>query len=262
MHVIEPEEELALALELADVADAITLAQFRSRDFVVETKPDRTFVTDADRAAELEIRDRLGNHRPHHVVSGEEYGEVTDGTHRWIVDPIDGTANYLRGVPVWATLIALEAHGDLVVAVVSAPALGQRWWAIRGGGAFMKRGRGRATALSVSGIASVGDAHVLTSGDAGMLALEPGYGRLRDRAWRTRGFGDFWQHMLVAEGAAEVAIDPVGLQEYDLAAPRLVVEEAGGRFSDLAGVSTACGGSAVSSNGLVHDEVLAILGAT
>lgn len=251
--------DLALACELADIADAISLARYRARDLVVDTKPDRTFVTEADRAAERAIRDRIAHERPEHVVSGEEFGEVRGGTHRWIVDPIDGTANYLRGVPVWAALLALEVHGELVVAVVSAPALHRRWWATRGGGAFMVNEAGGAEPISVSGISALEDAQVLYSDSPDRKAVEAGYARLSERVWRTRGFGDFWQHMLVAEGAAEAAIDPGGLKEYDLAAPRLIVEEAGGRLTDLDGVATACGGSGVSTNGLVHDEVLEIL---
>lgn len=251
---------LALAFDLCDLADEITLGSFRAPDLEVGTKPDRTFVTEADRSAERAIRDGIARVRPDDVVSGEEYGHLDGGDFRWIVDPIDGTNNYLRGVPVWATLLALEVHGDLAVAVVSAPALHRRWWATRGSGAFMTDEGGAVVPLRVSSIADLSDAHVLYSSD-GVAAspLARGYEQLQLRSWRSRGFGDFWQHMLVAEGAAEVAIDPVGLQEYDLAAPRLVVEEAGGRLTDLAGIATARGGAGISTNGLLHDEVLAIL---
>ncbi len=246
-------DELTFALELADAADTLTLARFRATDLVVDRKPDRTPVTEADRAAEQVIRDLVGEHRPGHVVSGEEYGEVLEAPMRWIVDPIDGTANYLRGVPIWATLLALELDGELVVAVVSAPAMGQRWWATRGGGAFDSSGR----RLQVSQIADLADAQVLTSSDDLNAGL-PGYPRLREKVWRTRGFGDFWQHILVAQGAAEVAMDPV-LAEYDIAAPTLIVAEAGGRTTDLSGIAGTRRNAGYSSNGILHDEVLAIL---
>jgi histidinol-phosphatase len=191
------------------------------------------------------------------VVSGEEFGEVSAGEYRWILDPIDGTKNYVRGVPVWATLIALEIRGALSVAVVSAPALGQRWHATREGGAFAADGR----RMRVSAVSTFADAQVFTAGDKDLRTMVPGYDAFVEKVWRTRGFGDFWQHILVADGAADVAIDPV-LSEYDIAAPMLIVEEAGGRVTTLAGAHDMAGGSAVSTNGVLHDAVIAALAAT
>jgi histidinol-phosphatase len=238
--------ELDLALALADLADSITLPRFRSLDLQVDTKPDLSPVTEVDRAVERAIRERLAAARPAHGVLGEEYGSDDEGTGvRWILDPIDGTRNYLRGVPVWGTLIALEAGGEIVVGVASAPALGRRWWAARGTGAFADGCR-----IRVSEVGSLADAVV---SDAG---CDP---RLRD-CWHHRSFGDFWQHMLVAEGAVEVAVDPE-VSLWDLAAVQVIVEEAGGRFSDLTGRRRPDGGSGLSTNGLLHDEVLRRLGA-
>jgi histidinol-phosphatase len=249
--------DLALALELADDADALTLARFRAADLVVDTKPDLTPVSEADRAVEEALRRRLARERPGHGVVGEEMGDdpgAGDGW-RWVLDPIDGTKNYVRGVPVWATLIALQHDGETVVGVVSAPALGRRWWAARGGGAFAAGAR-----LQVSAVADLADASLSYASLGGWE--ERGRGEallgLARRCWRTRAFGDFWSHVLVAEGSVDVAVEPeVAL--WDLAALKVIVEEAGGRFTDLAGTPTDDGGSAVSSNGVLHDEVLAIL---
>jgi histidinol-phosphatase len=246
--------DLALALELADLADAITLERFRASDLVVETKPDLTPVTEADRAVEQALRKRLAEERPGHAVVGEEFGGG-DGEVRWIIDPIDGTKNYLRGIPVFATLIALERDGALALGVVSAPALHRRWWAARGQGAFAD---GRP--IHVSKVGDLGDA-MLAYASLGSWE-EHGLGErfmgLARRCWRTRGFGDFWCHMLVAEGAADLAAEPeVAL--WDLAAPLVVVEEAGGRLTDLGGAARADGGSVVTTNGLLHDQVLAAL---
>ena len=191
--------DLAFAQELADTADAITLARFRAFDLRVETKPDLTPVSEADRAAEEAIRALVAQHRPGEGVLGEELGD--DGTDtRWIVDPIDGTRNYVRGIPVWGTLIALEREGSVEVAVVSAPALGRRWWAVRGEGAFAG-----GEPCRVSSIGGLEDAVVSTTSAAEM---PPGWAGLAAKAWSSRGFGDFWQHCLVAEGALEVATDP------------------------------------------------------
>ena len=238
--------DLSLALELADLADGIALPRFRASDLRVETKPDLSPVTDADTAVERAIRTRLAEDRPRDGVLGEEFAVVPTlkGGRRWIVDPIDGTRNYSRGVPVWATLIALEDDGVLQVGVISAPALGQRWWAERGAGAFAD-----GQPIRVSAVARVEDAVLC-------FAVEQQLPEIAARCWHARGFGDFWAHMLVAEGAADGAIDAVGVSIWDLAAVRIVVEEAGGRFSDAAGVARIDGGSAVSSNGLLHDELL------
>ena len=244
-------DDLALALELADLADAITLERFGAADLAVETKPDLTPVTEADRAAEQVIRERLAVARPDDAVVGEEFGADAEGAQRWIVDPIDGTKNYVRGIPVWATLIALEDQ----VAVVSAPALGRRWWAARGQGSFAD---GRP--IRVSAVAELADAQLLWSGieDWDATGRTDALLTLARRCWRSRGLGDFWQYMLVAEGAAEIALDPE-VKIWDLAAPRLVVEEAGGRFTDLSGREGADGGSGIATNGLLHDAVLKIL---
>jgi histidinol-phosphatase len=235
--------DLALALRLADAADAISSGRFRAHDLRVETKPDLTPVTEADHAVEVEVRALLAAERPGDGVVGEELG-ATEGRRRWIVDPIDGTRNYSRGVPVWATLVALEDDGVLQVGVVSAPALGRRWWAERGGGAFAD-----GEPVRVSGVERVEDA-VLS------FALEQDLPALARRCWHPRGYGDFWAHMLVAEGAVDGAVDAVGVSLWDLAAVQVIVEEAGGRFSDFAGAARSDGGTAVSSNGLLHDELL------
>jgi histidinol-phosphatase len=247
--------ELELALELAAAADAITLPAFRSQTLAVERKEDGSEVTAADRAAEAAIRDRLVEARPDHGLFGEEFGRSGEGSPwQWIVDPIDGTSGFVRGIPVWATLIALtHAEHGVVVAAVSAPALGGRWWAARGGGTFAG---GRP--CHVSDVDRVADAQVSVTFSAGWdeLGLTPALTELAREARRARGFGDFWQHALVAEGALDVAIDAVGVAPYDIAAVRLLVEEAGGMFTDREGVATHEGGTAISTNGLLHAEVL------
>jgi histidinol-phosphatase len=232
------------------------MGRFRARDLHVETKPDLTPVSEADRAAEEMVRERLAAARPGDAVLGEELGADGAGARRWIVDPIDGTKNYVRGVPVWATLLALEEDGELRLGVVSAPALGHTWWAARGAGAFMD-----GDAIHVSGVHELTDAHLCYSdftywAEHGDLQRE--FLALAESVWRCRGFGDFWSYMLVAEGAADIAAEPV-VALWDLAALLPIVEEAGGRFTDLGGNRTAGGGSAVGTNGLLHDEVLAAL---
>jgi histidinol-phosphatase len=261
LAVAAPETDLALAHELADAADAITTARFRADDLVVETKPDLTPVSEADTAVERELRRHLSTARPRDEVLGEEYGASEDqgASRRWIVDPIDGTKSYVRGVPVWATLLALEEDGELILGMVSAPALGRRWWGVTGQGAFARE-NGHQRRLHVSGVRELGDAQLCFSDFGGWAAdgRLPALLRLSARCWRTRGFGDFWQHMLVAEGAAEIAVDP-GVSLWDLAAILVVVREAGGRMTDLDGVERADGGDGVSTNGLLHDGVLAAL---
>jgi histidinol-phosphatase len=247
--------DLTFALELADLADTITVERFQADDLVVETKPDQTPVTEADRAVEQVLRKRIGQERPGHGVVGEEFGADPAGSARWILDPIDGTKNYLRGIPVWATLIALERQGRVEVGVASAPALQRRWWAARGQGAFVNGRR-----INVSKVAELSDAVLshasLTSWEERGLGEQ--FLTLVRGCWRTRGFGDFWSHVLVAEGAVDLAVEP-DVQLWDLAAPQLIVEEAGGRFTDLGGTPTPAGGNAVSTNGLLHDRVLATL---
>jgi histidinol-phosphatase len=256
---METPEALALALELADLADGLTTARFRAHDLHVATKPDLTPVSEADEAVERAIRETLAVHRDHAVV-GEEFGDhtpVADAEYRWIVDPIDGTKNYVRGVPIWATLIGLERAGTLTVGVVSAPALGMRWWAGRGLGAFRDGER-----ITVSSVASLDDAHLSFAWDTADRFHADGIGeRLRDlsrRCWRTRGIGDFWQHLLVAEGAFDVAIDPI-VSLWDVAALVPIIEEAGGRWTTVDGRADIDGGSFVCTNGFLHDSVVAAL---
>jgi histidinol-phosphatase len=250
--------ELQLARELADLADAITLPPFAAREVTYDWKANQTEVTALDRGAEAAIAQRLAEDRPHHGLFGEEHGRSgdPDSPWQWIVDPIDGTSGYVRGIPVWATLIALAHDGNVVVAVVSAPAMGRRWWASRGGGAFAD---GRA--CRVSAVERVADAQVSITLNAGWddLGLTPALVALAQEARRARGFGDFWQHCLVAEGALDVAIDAVGVAPYDLAAVKLLVEEAGGTFTDRHGAVTHESDTAISSNGRLHAEVIARL---
>jgi histidinol-phosphatase len=256
-------EDLNIALELADVADRITLARFRADDLAVETKPDLTPVSDADTAVERAVREMLGEVRPDDAVLGEEYGASTDGgSRRWIVDPIDGTKGYVRGIPVWATLLALQEDGEPSVAVVSAPAMRCRWWAARGLGAFTDDGLSDGNRqLRVSAISQLEDAQVSYGGleDWQNLGRAEATLELVGSCWRSRNFGDFWAYMLVADGAVELALDPI-VSLWDLAAVQLIVEEAGGRFTDLGGVRTPDGGDAIATNGLVHDAALAIIG--
>jgi histidinol-phosphatase len=248
--------DLALAHELADAADEITLARFRATDLRVETKPDLTPVSEADRAVERAIRVRLERERPHEPVLGEEEGgdDARDGA-RWILDPIDGTKSYVRGAPVWATLIALERDGEAVLGLASAPALGRRWWAARGEGAFAA---GRP--IHVSRVGRLEDAVVSTTSIKAVVAHGHGeaYEVIARRSWAARGFSDFWQHMLLAEGSVDVAVEPV-VELWDVAAVQVIVEEAGGRFTDLRGERTPRGGDCLTSNGLLHEELLELL---
>jgi len=257
-------EDLELALELADVADSITLARFRAADLVVETKPDLTPVSEADKAVEQAVRERLASVRPDDAIVGEEYGasEGADAGRRWIVDPIDGTKNYVRGIPVWATLLALQEGDRGTIGVVSAPALGRRWWAAHGVGAFAADALSpEPRRLRVSSVRALEDAQLCISGFDGW-AERGGLEQLLllgRRCWRTRGFGDFWNYMLVAEGVAEIGCEAI-VSLWDLAAPQVIVEEAGGKFTDLGGVPTADGGDALATNGLLHEQALAIVG--
>jgi histidinol-phosphatase len=230
--------DLAYAIELADAADALTLPRFRASDLHIETKPDLTPVTDADRATERMLRERIVQDRPGESVFGEEEGD-DGGTVRWIVDPIDGTRNFLRGIPVWATLLALERDGEFVCGVVSAPALGRRWWAARGEGAWAN-----GTPIGVSAVGKLSDATVSCTYGRDLVRLE----RL---VWHARGLADFWQHVLVAEGALDAAVD-AELKLWDYAALEPIVAEAGGRLARF-------GEQMVSTNGLLHDEVLGAL---
>lgn len=261
MKTLDLTAELAFALELADIADAITMPHYSSREFVVDRKPDRSEVTIADRDTEAALRAAVAARFGDHGFFGEEAGVSGNivSPWRWIVDPVDGTANFVRGVPVWATLVALT-HRDRgpVVGVVSAPAMSRRWWAASGTDAFVN-----GQPIHVSTIDSMAEAQVCCTFSRGWdaLALTPRLVALQQAAYRARGFGDFWQHMLVAEGAVEVAVDAIGVQPYDLAAPKIIVERAGGRFTDRLGVDTYESSSAISSNGLLHDETIKRLGA-
>jgi histidinol-phosphatase len=238
--------DLRYALDLADAADALTLPRFRATDLRVETKPDLTPVTDADRAVERMMRERIARDRPGEGVLGEEEGD-DGGSVRWIVDPIDGTKNFSRGIPVWASLVALERDGRVVCGVASAPALGHRWWAARGEGAFRDGER-----IEVSRIASLEEATVSFSRSG---LDDPKLLDLARRAWHAQPFSDFWAHLLVAEGAVEISVEH-SMSTWDNAALQVIVEEAGGRFSDLRGEARIDGGSGVSTNGLLHDFVL------
>jgi histidinol-phosphatase len=258
LHSSPIDPDLVLALELADAADRIALARFRASDLVVDTKPDMTPVTEADRAVEASLRAQLARARPSDGVVGEEFGATggPEAGRRWIVDPIDGTKNYARGVPVWATLIALERDHQLSVGVVSAPALGSRWWATREAGAFRD-----GDPVRVSKVARLEDAHLSYDAPEHFEAVgrDSAFFALARRCWRTRGFGDFWPYVMVADGSIDIAIEPEGLAVWDLAGPMVIVEAAGGRFTDIEGVARADGGSAVATNGLLHDDVLAAL---
>jgi histidinol-phosphatase len=249
-------DNLKLALQLADASDAITMKHFRSRVLSVRAKSDATPVSEADEAVERTIRERLAAERPEHGIIGEEFGSSGAGDVRWILDPIDATKNYIRGVPVFATLIALERAGRIELGVVSAPAMGKRWWASRGHGAFCN-----GEAISVSNVAAIEEAAFSYDDVRGFEkhGLEQEFLTLARRCGRTRAFGDFWSYMLVAEGAMDIAVEPeVAL--WDLAALQVIVEEAGGRFTNLAGEARPDGGSGVATNGRLHDEVLGAFG--
>lgn len=252
-------DDLALALKLADAADAISLARFRALDLNVETKPDRSPVTDADRAVELAIKEILATQRPDDGIVGEEFGNSGSSSRKWIIDPIDGTANYMRGVPVWASLIALSIDGHAVVSVVSAPALGRRWWAAPGV-AKTSDIDGSVRDLRVSGITDLENASLSYNN----LQLWDSYGYL-DRliamsreVWRTRAYGDFYSYMLLAEGALDI-VGEHDLKLYDIAALVPIVEQAGGRFTAIDGPLTEDSSSVLATNSKLHDTVMSKL---
>ena len=266
-------DDLALAHALADLADAITLDRYQSQDLVITTKPDNTPVTDADRAVETAIREALGTHRSGDGLVGEEFGSDKGSSGRyWVIDPIDGTKNFMRGVPTWATLIALvqvDASGneEVVVGIASAPALARRWAAANGHGATVRfnagtddlsdesNGAALDKKISVSKVSTLSDASISYSDFVGWGdRLEP-FQKMLAGAWRTRGIGDFWSHMLVAEGAVDVAIEP-SLAVWDMAALDIIVREAGGTFTNTAGQNGPFGGSGVSTNGVLHNAVI------
>ena len=255
-------DDLALALAVADQADAFTLRHFVAHDFSVDWKTNATEVTEIDRDAERLIVDALVDARPDHGVFGEEHGLAGDGdaSWRWMIDPIDGTSGFVRGIPVWATLIALVHDDRPVLGVVSAPALGFRWWGGLGLGASMSA-HGATRPLSVSTVDDIAEAQVSITHNDGWDALGTtgALVSLQQRARRSRGMGDFWQHMLVAEGAMDLAVDAIGVAPYDLAAVQPIVEAAGGTFTDRHGEATHLHDSAISSNGILHADVIAAL---
>jgi histidinol-phosphatase len=257
----ELDDWLTLAHAACDEADELARSVFR-RDLEISTKPDKTLVTQADTAIERAVRDRIHAEYPDHGLVGEEYGtEAADAPTRWYIDPIDGTHNFVRGVPLFGTLLAVERDGELQVGVLSAPALRERWWARRGGGAWARSpGDDVPRRIHVSQVAEIGDAQVLYGSGQEIRASgrAPGFGALLDAAWRERGFGDFWGYALLAEGAAEAMVE-VGLSSWDAAAPTVLVEEAGGRVSNFDGRRAIDAGTFVASNGRLHDEVLARL---
>lgn len=254
-------EDLTLAHRLADAADAITLKRYQAIDLAITTKPDNTPVTDADKSSEQAIRALLHAHRPDDGIVGEEFGnEGVEKNRYWVIDPIDGTKNFLRGVPTWATLIALiERTSDgsqrTVVSVVSAPALFRRWSAHLGGGAYVTINHENTKRIHVSGIAKIEDASISYSDFEGWGEMLKPFQSLLASAWRTRGYGDFWSHMLVAEGALEAALEPV-LALWDMAALDLIVTEAGGVFTNTSGVPGPHGGNGVSTNAALHTVII------
>ena len=254
-------DDLTLALALADRADAVTVTRFGALDLRVDTKPDLTPVTDADQAVETALREALAIDRPDDDILGEEFGGTESFTGRqWIIDPIDGTKNFVRGVPVWATLIALLEDGVPCVGVVSAPALDRRWWAATGSGAFGSVAGAPGQPLSVSAVEDLGSASLSFAGFTlwAQRGLRDRFVALADAVWRVRAYGDFWHYCLVAEGAVDVAIEPA-VSVWDLAALDVLVREAGGRFTGLDGADGPHRGSAVATNGVLHDQVLTTL---
>jgi histidinol-phosphatase len=283
----ELDDWLASALAWCDEADAIASSSFRQELRITE-KVDRTLVTEADTTIERLLRERIAARYANHGIFGEEFADTQAGSSvRWYIDPIDGTHNFVRRIPVFATLVAVARDGELQAAVVSAPELGTRWYARRGGGAWAtdaitapgaatdaagaarvadagasaaRRSWGPPRRIRVSRIERLAEAQLLYSSPASVVASPdaPGFDRLRSRVWRERGFGDFWMYMLIAQGSAEASVE-VGPSAYDLAAPALIVEEAGGRVTDLTGHRRIDGGGAVATNGILHDAVLAEL---
>lgn len=264
------ESDLQLVRRIGAAADQISMARFLSQDLVIETKPDATPVTDADKATEKCIREILEAERPEDGILGEEFGSDISGKRRyWVIDPIDGTKSFLRGLPVWSTLIALvevtqidskDKH-EVVVGFVSSPALSRTWFATKGGGAYttfdskLAPNNGQPRKISVSMVNRIEDAQLGYSDFVGFGKHFAGFQSIFNDAWRTRAVGDFWSHMLVAEGVMDLAIEP-SLALWDMAPIDLIVREAGGTFTDLSGVEGPFGNSAVTTNGLLKDAVL------
>jgi histidinol-phosphatase len=250
------DQDLALALELADAADQISLPRFRALDLNVETKPDLSPVTDADKSVEKAIVGLLALKRPDDAIVGEEYGVSGEASRKWIIDPIDGTANFVRGVPVWATLIALSVDGKPTVSVVSAPAMGARWWAAPGTGAFTKSITGEQRKLAVSKVSKLEDASVSYNNLQLWQKSEfmPQLMQLSETVWRTRAYGDFWSYMLLAEGSVDIVAEH-DLKIYDIAALVPIIEQAGGSISDLQGPLTEQSSSVLATNSLLHSKL-------
>ena len=257
------EDDLRLAHVMADQADSLTMSRFAATDLVVTAKSDLTPVTDADNATEEVLRSTLSRARARDAILGEELGATGHGPRRWVLDPIDGTKNFVRRVPVWATLIGLMDGSEPVVGLVSAPALGRRWWAAKGTGAWTGKSLSAATRCRVSDVDNLSDASLSFSSMSGWEEQRrlDGFLDLTRKVSRTRAYGDFWSYMLVAEGAVDIACEPE-VSLWDLAALAVIVTEAGGAFTDLTGRPGPDGGSAVGSNGPLHEQVLALLAPT
>jgi len=254
------DDDLRLAHVIADQVDSVTMSRFKALDLHVETKPDLSPVSDADKTAEEVIRGQLSRARPRDAVHGEEMADTGHGPRRWVVDPIDGTKNFVRGVPVWATLIGLLDGDQVVLGLVSAPALGRRWWAAQGSGAWTGKSLAAASRLQVSAVDRLADASLSYSSLSGWEErglLNP-FLDLTRRTWRTRAYGDFWSHVLVAEGAVDLSAEPE-LALHDMAALVPIVTEAGGTFTSIRGVPGPFGGSALVSNGRLHQAALDVL---
>lgn len=252
----DPSDLLSFAHALLDETDPLAMRHFGG-ELTIDAKPDRTLVTQADTGIETLVRERIADAYPRHTVAGEEFGISADaGDGRWIVDPIDATHNFVRGIEVFATLLAFERDGELEVAVASAPAMGRRWFATRGGGAYL-RWHGDDRPIHVSGVRRLEDAQLVFSTLRGLeeAGLGPPLRELTGVAWRDRGFGDFWGHMLVAQGSAEMMLE-YGVSPWDMAAPYLIVTEAGGRMTDLENRPTWQRPKVLTTNGHLHDEIL------
>ena len=254
------QDDLNFAGAIIDRVDALTVERFGAADLRVETKPDLTPVSDADKQAEQIVRSMLGRSRSRDAILGEEEGGTGIAARRWIIDPIDGTKNFVRGVPVWATLLALEEEGEIVLGIVSAPSLHRRWWAGKGLGAFTGRNWGSSRRIHVSDVSRLEDASLSYSSLDGWAQCGQlrSFLRLAQTCWRTRAYGDFWSYMLMAEGAVDIAAEPE-LEIYDMAALVPIVQEAGGTFTSLSGEPGPWGGNAVATNTALHSTVLDML---
>ena len=254
-------DDLDLALRMADEADRVSMSRFDAADLTIDTKADASFVTEADLATERALRALLDAERPDDAIFGEEYGRSGDSARQWVIDPIDGTSNYLKGIPMWATLIALVIDGVPRVGVVSQPAIGRRWWAASGRGAWTNTSAGEPRRIRVSDVATVEDSSVSFQSitqwaDAGRT---DDLLRIAAAVWRDRGYGDAWPYMLLAEGRLEMVAE-FDVKEYDIAAHVPIIHEAGGRFTDIDGVDSVASRSSLATNGRLHDAFLRLTG--